>query len=152
MKYELKTRQICLFIIALLPVTKMFTLSSTLMTYANEDLWISGLCNMLIDLLTISLLVTFCKSENRNFYTILEDCFGKVGKNIILFLYVIFFLTKAFLPISEQKDYIEYTLYNTMPNNIYFTPFFILAFFELPINFPEVLYPYILLSEGTFIS
>jgi hypothetical protein len=51
-----------------------------------------------------------------------------MGK-VFIFLYLIYFLVKGFLPISEQKTYVEVTLYETVPNFLYFTPFLIVAFY-----------------------
>ncbi|MCQ2388022.1 MAG: GerAB/ArcD/ProY family transporter, partial [Clostridia bacterium] len=48
---------------------------------------------------------------------------------MILFSYVIFFLFKSFIPIAEQKEYIELTLYINTPDVLNFMPFFIFAFY-----------------------
>ena len=53
MQYELKSRQVCLFIIAFLPISKLFIMPSILAGKANEDLWISALVNLTLDFLTI---------------------------------------------------------------------------------------------------
>ncbi len=127
--YQLKTRQICFFLIAFLPITKFFSLPSIISSYTNEDLWISALLSLIIDFLTLIPIVYVCKNSNKNFFEIIEDVFGKNGAKIIAFLYFIYFVTKAILPLNEQKDYVEYTLYTLTPNVFYFLPLFILAFF-----------------------
>ncbi len=129
MKYELKARQVCFFIIAFLPVTKFFSLSCVLATCAKEDMWLSGAFSLFIDFITIATLTFFCKNERRDFFTILEDGLGKVGKNAVLIFYCAFFLLKSAVPVVEQKDFIESTLYLNMPNIVYFLPFFVFAFF-----------------------
>ena len=129
MKYQLKTRQICLFFIAFLPVIKIFTLPSLASSIAREDLWISALVNVIIDLFTLSILLIVRNRTDKNIYNILEDGLGEKFSKIILFTYAIFLMLKAIIPISEQKDFIELTLYATFPSIMYFLPFFIIAFY-----------------------
>lgn len=128
-KYQLKTRQICLFIIAFLPITKLFMMPSIATKFANEDMWISVFINLLLDFTTIFILTITCRNFSANFFEILENTFGKIGSKIILCLYFFVFFIKAILPLEEQRDYIEYTLYTLMPTIMYFLPFFILAFY-----------------------
>lgn len=129
MKYQLKTRQIALFFIAFLPTTKLFMLPSVLAKTTNEDMWISALLNLILDGITLSVILIACKRYKCDFFTLIESRFGKTVAKIVFLLYFIYFLMKSVLPIIEQKDYIETTLYVTMPNNLYFIPFFLLAFF-----------------------
>ena len=127
--YQLKTRQICFFIIAFLPITKFFSLPSLIAGHAKEDLWISALISLSIDFITLIPIVYVCKKTDKTFFEILEDIFGKNGAKIIALLYLIYFMTKAILPLNEQKDYVEFTLYTLTPNVFYFLPIFILAFY-----------------------
>ncbi|MBR1983189.1 MAG: GerAB/ArcD/ProY family transporter [Clostridia bacterium] len=129
MKYPLKTRQIALFFIAFLPTIKFFMLPSVLSKTASEDMWICSVFNLLLDGITLSVILIACKRYKCDFYTLLESHFGKTVARIVFILYFIYFLMKSVLPTIEQKDYIETTLYVTMPNNLYFVPFFLLAFF-----------------------
>ncbi|MBE7081121.1 MAG: hypothetical protein E7372_00995 [Clostridiales bacterium] len=127
--YQLKTRQICFFIIAFLPITKFFSLPSLITSFAKEDLWISALISLAIDFITLIPIVYVCKKTDKTFFEIIEDVFGENGAKIIAFLYLIYFMSKAILPLNEQKDYVEYTLYTLKPNVFYFLPLFILAFY-----------------------
>ena len=127
MQYSIKTRQICFFLIAFLPITKMFMLPSVVAGIAGEDMWISTILNLFLDWTTIFFLLTFLKNEKGDFFDVIEKYFGKTTKTIFLVLYLIYFLLKAYLPINEQKDYVEQTLYITMPNILTFLPFFALA-------------------------
>ncbi len=129
MKYQLKTRQICLFFIAFMPVGKFFILPSILAKNANEDMWISVLISILLDFATLSAILFTCQKTKTDFYGLLKLNFGTVGTKIILGFYLVFFLFKAIIPINEQQNYIELTLYETMPNLLDFTPFFLVAFF-----------------------
>ena len=127
--YQLKTRQICFFIIAFLPITKFFSLPSLLASYSNEDLWLSALASLIIDFITLIPIVYLCKHNEKSFFEIIEDIFGKNGAKVVAFLYLIYFIAKAILPLNEQKDYVEYTLYTLTPNVFYFSPLFALAFY-----------------------
>lgn len=128
-KKQLTTRQICLFIIAFLPITKFFMMPSVVTKFAREDAWISVLINLVLDFLTVSMLIYTCKKTKSNFYALLENSFGKIGSKIILGFYFLFFFVKAILPLDEQRDYVEYTLYTLVPTIFYFLPFFAVAFF-----------------------
>ena len=48
---ELKLRQVCLILLAFIPVTKIFTLPATLSHYAHEDLLRSALMPFALDFL-----------------------------------------------------------------------------------------------------
>ena len=129
MQYQLKTRQICLFFAAFLPVTKIFMLPSIFAKFAENDMWISCLCNIFLDLAALSALIFACRKADTDFFGLIKLNFGKVGSKIILSLYVLYFFVKAILPINEQKDYIEITFYETLPNILTFIPFFIISFY-----------------------
>ncbi len=126
---QLKTRQVCFFLIAFLPITKFFSLPSIIAGHSNEDLWISTLLCLLLDFITLIPIVIACKNARKNFFELLEDNLGKAGAKTIAVLYLIYFFVKAILPINEQKDYIEFTLYTLKPTVIYFLPLFLLAFY-----------------------
>ncbi|MBR5192452.1 MAG: GerAB/ArcD/ProY family transporter [Clostridia bacterium] len=129
MKKELYVRQICLFFIAFLPVTKIFIMPSIISQVANEDLWISVLINVILDLFVLVAILNTCRKTNKTYIQLLEDVFGKTIAKIIMFLYVLYFLLKCFISINEQKTYVQLTLYETMPSVFYFLPFFIVCIF-----------------------
>lgn len=128
-KKQLTIRQICFFIIAFLPVSKLFMMPSVVAKFAKEDMWISIFINLALDFLTIVALTYTCKKSNMTFFEMLENAFGKTASKVILFFYFLLFFLKAIIPIDEQRDYIELTLYTLVPNVFYFLPFFIVAFF-----------------------
>ncbi|MBQ7339587.1 MAG: GerAB/ArcD/ProY family transporter [Clostridia bacterium] len=126
---QLKTRQICLFFIAFTPLTKLFSMPSVLALLSSHDLWISALINVVIDLITLFFLISVAKRTDKTYFEMLKDFFGNVGAKIICTLYVVFFLLKSIVPITEQKNYLEATLYLSMPSFLYFFGFFIVAFY-----------------------
>ena len=126
---QLKIRQVCFFIIAFLPITKFFSLPSIIARHASEDLWISALLCLLLDFITLIPIVIASKNANKNFFELLEENLGGFGAKFVAVLYLIYFFVKTILPINEQKDYIEFTLYTLKPTVIYFLPLFLLAFY-----------------------
>lgn len=129
MQKELRSRQICLFIIALLPLSKLFMMPSVLASFTNEDMWLSALFNFALDFITIFFIVGFMRKTNTDLFTFLENGLGKTASKILMFLYLLYFTFKAIIPLNEQKDYVELTLYTLMPTMLYFLPFFLFAFY-----------------------
>lgn len=129
MQKELKTRQICLFIIALLPLSKLFMMPSILASCANEDAWISAVINLASDFIALFFIVRLMRKTDVDIFTLMENAFGKAATKIILFVFLIYFTAKAVIPLNEQKDYVELTLYTLMPTMLYFIPFFAVAFY-----------------------
>ena len=125
MQYQLKSRQVCFFLIAFMPISKLFVLPSILAGFSAEDMWLSTVFNLFLDFLTLLAVVYACKKSKQTFFNLLENNFGKTGMKIVLSLYLIYFTLKAILPINEQKDYVELTLYTLKPTIYYFLPFFL---------------------------
>ncbi|MDY6367841.1 MAG: GerAB/ArcD/ProY family transporter [Clostridia bacterium] len=125
MTKALKTRQICFFYIALLPVIKMFTVPSFLARICGEDAWLSALINSLTDILVVAILYFTLKDLPCDFFTALERRFGKGFSKAVICFYLVFFLLKTVMPMNEEKEYVELTLYMTSPNIFTFMPVFI---------------------------
>ena len=127
--YQLKTRQVCFFLIAFLPITKFFSLPSLMAKTAGEDMWISVLISLLLDFITLLPIIFACKNAKKGLFEILEDTFSKTGAKAIAIIYIIYFIAKAILPLNEQKDYVDFTLYTLKPSIAYFIPIFVLGFY-----------------------
>ena len=126
---KLSTRQVCFFFIALLPVTKLFSLPSLMARICAQDSWIATLINLSLDFITLAFLLYACKKARSNFYQLLTDNFSPLVAKLIYGLYFIYFMSKAVIPISEQKDFVEMTLYTLRPSIFYFLPFFVVCFY-----------------------
>ncbi len=126
---QLKTRQICLFYIAFAPMIKLFYLPSVLAGVAYEDMWICAVVNLLLDLITLVPILIVCEREEKDFISLIKDSFGEKGAKFIFVLYAIYFFTKAFLPLQEQKEFIKISLYINLPTDLFFLPFFIASFY-----------------------
>ncbi len=127
---KITVRQICFFFIAFLPVIKIFTLPSILASISQNDLWISLLINALLDFFTLTfILKLILDNPNKSFFDILSLRIGKNFAIAFYFLYGIYFTLKAFIPIVEQKVYIERTIYENTYSFLTFMPFFVVSIF-----------------------
>ena len=126
---QLKIRQICFFYIALLPVAKFFMMPSLLAEICAEDMWISALINSVIDLFTVIALYLLLRNGKEGFFALIKKRFGNAFYKALLCFYFLFFIMKIFLPLNEQKDYVELTLYMTSPTLLTFMPVFIAAIY-----------------------
>lgn len=126
---QLKTRQICFFFIAFMPITKFFMLPSVLAECAYEDMWISALLSFFLDFITLACLLRVCRLSNTDFFGLLEKNFGKTVAKIIMFIYAVYFILKAFIPLQEQKEFVKLSLYINMPTDLFFAPFFLVSFY-----------------------
>ncbi|MBQ9513727.1 MAG: GerAB/ArcD/ProY family transporter [Clostridia bacterium] len=128
-EYAVKSRQISMFFIAFLPVMKFFSMPSVLASFSKNDGWISALIISVSDIITLYFILLLSKKTDKTFFRILEEVLGKAGKKIIILFYAVYFFAKSILPIMEQKNYIEQTLYEVAPSPLFFLPFFFLAFY-----------------------
>lgn len=127
---KITVRQVCFFFIAFLPVIKIFTLPSILASISQNDLWISILINALLDCLTLVFILRIIKDNpNKSFFDILSTNVGKKFAVVIYFLYGVYFTLKAFIPITEQKIYVERTIYENTYSFLTFIPFFVVSIF-----------------------
>lgn len=127
----LKPRQICFVFLALMPVTKLVTFPSYLAENAGGQLGFCLLINFLADILLLLLILHIGKSfGDKTFYNVSEAALGKPVTKIAYSIYAVYFFLKALLPLLEQKNYIENTLYEIMPAGITFFPFFFVSVYS----------------------
>lgn len=126
---SLKTRQICAFFIAFTPVIKFFMMPSVAAKIAGRDEWLCCVINIVIDFASLLLLLLTCRKINTDFFGLCERSLGKAGARVFYALFAAYFLLKAYVPISEQRDYVELTLYSALPTVLDFMPFMLLAFY-----------------------
>ncbi len=126
---QLKTRQICFFFLTFMPVIKIFMMPSIVSGISNEDGWLSVLLSVFVDFSILALLVFTFRKNDTDFFSVIEETFGKTISKIIMVIYALFFFVKALLPISEQRDFIDLTLYPVISVPITFIPFFFVLFY-----------------------
>ena len=123
-------RQICFMLVSSCAIGKMIVAPALGAKYADEALWISALINFIIDgAFVVFALFLSEKFDGMTFFEILETSFGKIFAKIVYFLFFIFFMVRAFIPIVEQKNYIEIALYETAPSVLTFLAFFLFSCF-----------------------
>lgn len=128
---QLKLRQICLIFIAFVPTTKVLLMPASIAFASKNDLWISTLINVLLDMAVIAAVLYVCKkNDNVTFFEILKLNFGNVAAKIIIFIYALYFLMKMYVPLMEQKLFLEKTLYESAPRSFFFLPFFVISFYS----------------------
>ncbi len=125
---KLKTRQICFVFLAMTPVTKLTLLPSVLAKYAGEQLWFSALINFALDgAVLLSILLLGKKHPKTTVYDVVRLNLGQFWAKAVYSIYALYFFLKAFIPLLEQQDYVQNTLYEVTPNVITFLPFFIVS-------------------------
>ncbi|MDE5896538.1 MAG: spore germination protein, partial [Clostridia bacterium] len=65
--------------------------------------------------------------SNETLYSMPRYTFGKIAAKIIVCILALFLFYAAFLPIIEQKLYVQSVFYDTLPSNIAFSSFFLLS-------------------------
>lgn len=125
MKNKIAVRQLCIMLILYIPISKLLILPSLLSDYCGENLYLAAIFNFLLDAFAIFIILKLSERfDGDDFYTILTKTFGVAVAKIICFLFMLFFMFKALIPIMEQKNSVEFTLYDTQPEIIIYLPFF----------------------------
>ena len=123
-------KQLCMLLVTLIPASKFLILPALYAGLAGQDAWFAALVNFLADGLLLAACLFFVKRfEGDTFYDVLERSLGRVFARIVFFLYAVYFLLKAVVPVFEQRDYTETTLYETSPSVLTFMPFFIVSLY-----------------------
>ncbi len=125
----LKTSQLCMLFLAIVPVTKLVSMPSFLTMDADRSLWISAIICFMLDLVLFTFMSLACKKYNCTFFDALKSTFGEKGAKIIMGLFAIFFFLKALYPLLEEKYFIENTFYEEITTSFVFYPFFALCFY-----------------------
>lgn len=127
---KINLRQVCLSFVTFSIAIKIITLPSVIASFSNEALWISALINFALDGAMIFYILKVTENFNGlSFFQILKENCGKTVTSIIMFLYFIYFLLKAYVPILEQKSYVEIALYETTHVVLIFAPIFLISCF-----------------------
>lgn len=107
----------------------MVFMTSVVAEHAAEQLWLSLAINFLSD--GIATLIIFALGEKLDcpLYEAAERKLGKIPVKILYFFVGVCLLTKSFVPIVEQKEFVERTLYETSPMIMTFIPFFVFSLY-----------------------
>lgn len=126
MKAKISVRQLCFFLAAIAPVGKLILMPTQLTEYAKNDLLFSAVINFVLQAAVI-FLVLLLSRNNKTFYELLEYTFGKIAAKVIIIIFSLFLFYAALLPMMEQKYFVHYAFYDTLPTVIAFSPFFVVS-------------------------
>lgn len=127
---KMTLRQVCFTLTAFTVSLKIISLPSHVAKFSQESLWISAIINFLLDGLMIFFILKISeKFDGLTFYQILDQNCGKAFTKTVFFLYFIYFFLKSYLPLNEQKNYIEIALYETTHVIWIFLPIFLVSAF-----------------------
>lgn len=126
MKTKISMRQLCFFLAAVAPVGKLILMPTQLAEYAKNDLLFSAAINFVLQAAVIFLVLLLSRND-KTFYELLEYTFGKIAAKIITIVFSLFLFYAALLPLMEQKFFVHYAFYDTLPTVIAFSPFFLLS-------------------------
>ena len=96
---------------------------------SHESSTLTVLLNFIVDFLLLLVVFSICKKCEVGFYELIETTFGKGFAKTVYIIYAIYFFSKAFIPILEQKNSINLTFYESQPTLLTFMPFYLVAFY-----------------------
>lgn len=127
---KLYVRQICFLFGAFLLPIKLITMPALAAKAAAEALWLPAAINFVFDgLMVFFILYMANKFEGMTIFEIVETNFGNAGKFIFSFAFLLFFISKSYIPLVEHRNFIEVALYETTPALWIFLPVFIFSAF-----------------------
>ncbi|MBO4262721.1 MAG: GerAB/ArcD/ProY family transporter [Clostridia bacterium] len=127
-EYKFTVRQACFFYIAFCAVSKTLFLTAVITLYADRYAWLSVLLNYAANgLIIFSTLLISERFPGKDLYGILEYNLGKPFAKTLFALFALFLFLSAFVPVIEQKQFIQRTLYDNSPMLLPYFPFFIFS-------------------------
>lgn len=127
---KISQRQLFFFLACIAPVGKLVVLPTQLVAAAGNDLLFPVLIQYLVQAAVIFCVLLLAK-RGMNLYELLANTFGKIAAKILITIFTAFLFYAAFLPLLEQKIFVQNVFYDTLPSLISFTPFFVFAAFLL---------------------
>ncbi|MBO5888654.1 MAG: GerAB/ArcD/ProY family transporter [Clostridia bacterium] len=130
MTNKISQKQLNIIIGAGFTLTKIYVMPAFLAKIAQESICLCALINLVIDFLLLLVVLKIIENtSNATLFDTGNTIFSSNTNRALTLFYAIFFITKAFVPIVEQKNSIELTFYETQPTLLTFMPFFIVAFY-----------------------
>lgn len=130
MENKINVRQLCFVIVTIFSITKFYTLPAIVSGASGEAGCQALLLNFIIDFLLLLTCVYIIKNQPKKcLYDTSCWYFGKPLTKLAFFVYAVYFIIKAFIPILEQKNTISLTFYESQPTLLIFMPYFIVAFY-----------------------
>lgn len=123
---KISPRQLFFFLACVAPVGKLVIMPARLAVYSGNDLLFPVLFQYLIQTGVVFCVLLLAK-QNLGIFDLLKNALGRVAASCIVLLLSAFLFYAAFLPLLEQKVFVQGTFYDTIPSLLAFAPFFPLA-------------------------
>lgn len=124
---QLTTRQLCFIVGGLFPLTKLIVVPSLFAYHMKSDLLLPALILFLLEGLVLLAVLFLSSRTEQTFYSLLEGTFGSFVARAVFFLYGVYFLLSALLPIFEQNLLLRSAFYDTLPSPLVLSSFALLA-------------------------
>lgn len=123
---KISARQLYFFLACIAPVGKLVIMPSRLAQYSGNDLLIPVLFHYLLQTAIVFAVLLLAK-RGKNLFEMMEESIGKIASSIVVLILSLFLFYAAFLPLLEQKVFVQGVFYDTIPSLVAFAPFFPLA-------------------------
>lgn len=123
---KIAPRQLYFFLACIAPLGKLVLLPTQLAHYSANDLLFPAAINFLLQAGIVFLIMLLARS-NKTFYDLLVNTFGKIVGKILICIFAVFLFFISFLPILEQKLFVQSVFYDTLPSVVAFSSFFLFS-------------------------
>ncbi len=117
-------RQIFFFLACVAPAGKLVLLPARLAEAAGNNLLFPALFHLVLSAAAVFCVLLLAK-RRESFYALLQGTFGSAAAKILCSLFALFLLFASFLPLLEQKLFVQSVFYDTLPSVVSFAPFFL---------------------------
>lgn len=129
------TNQISLILLISSISLKALLLPSLISNYAGNAVYFSMLIGFLFEFITLLAVIYILKEyPNKNFFRILQMCYGKVFAFIISVLYILYFSLKSVFVLSEARMFFVSTLYEEFSWILFAVPLFFVVLYIITKN------------------
>lgn len=123
---KISSRQLYFFLAAVAPVGKLILMPTQLVYYAKNDLLFPCAVNFILQAGAVFLVMLLSRG-NQTLYKLLENTFGKIAAKILITVFSLFLFYAAFMPLVEQRLFVQSVFYDTLPSTVAFAPFFLFS-------------------------
>ncbi len=123
---KISERQLFFFLACIAPVGKLVVMPARLAGYSGNDLWLPALFQFAAEAAAVFCVLLLAKRK-MTLYELLSGTFGKIVGKILVLVVSAFLLYAGFLPVLEQKLFVQGVFYDTLPSLLSFAPFFLFA-------------------------
>lgn len=127
MKNKISVRQVCFILTAYGAATKLLLYPTDAAHAVGNALIFSSLFNLILQSVIIWSVSYLSSRTDKTFFELLNNTFGNVAARVIYFLFGLYFLIAAIVPLEEQQLLVHDSFYDTIPSLIVFLPFFVFS-------------------------